>query len=123
MSKFYKCQDCDCNFVSSDTNPEKSCKWCSVPEKRELINPFHTQLAIGILLQDEDALEEKLNLLTEISLATTKRETFEICEGFRERLCNQEKETVGRDSLPVIYKREAEMDSELSKRPENNGDE
>lgn len=70
----------------------------------ELKNKFHTELAIGILLQDEDTLEEKLNLLTELSLSTTKRETFEICEGFRERLCNEQEAKSRNYSLPAIHK-------------------
>jgi hypothetical protein len=55
-----------------------------------LKNSFHTELAIGILISDEETLDAKLDLLTEISLTATNKETFAICEKFRERLCSKE---------------------------------
>lgn len=68
----------------------------------ELKNSFHTELAIGILLQDEDTLENKLNLLTEIGLTATSNGTFAICEKLRNQLCDKEispgREDILRDS-------------------------
>jgi hypothetical protein len=57
-----------------------------------LKNPFHTQLAIGILISDEKTLEAKLDLLTAIGVGSTDKETFNLCEGFRQRLCDEEVE-------------------------------
>lgn len=65
-----------------------------------LKNSFHTQLAIGILLNDEKELEAKLNMLTEIGLTASNKETFKICEDFRERLCRKEVAQERADYLP-----------------------
>jgi hypothetical protein len=74
-----------------------------------LKNSFHTQLAIGILISDEKTLESKLDLLTAISVGSTSKETFDLCEGFRERLCDEEiqevREKLLRDSKTKrVYK-------------------
>lgn len=58
----------------------------------ELKNSWHTELAIGILINDEKDLETKLSLLTEIGLTSKNQETFSICEKLRERLCAEESE-------------------------------
>lgn len=70
-----------------------------------LKNSFHTQLAIGILLNDEPDLVSQLGLLTEISLASRNDETFKICEGFRERLCGQQKEEVRANDIHLVKTR------------------
>lgn len=59
-----------------------------------LKNGLHTELAISILIQDEESLDAKLSLLTEISLTSTNPDTFAICEKLRERLCGEEGEKV-----------------------------
>jgi hypothetical protein len=74
-----------------------------------LKNPFHSQLAIGILIGDEKTLEAKLDLLTAIGVGSTDKETFNLCEAFRERLCDEEiqegREKLLRDSKTKrIYK-------------------
>lgn len=56
----------------------------------ELKNSFHTELGIMILLNDEKNMESKLDVLTAISLATKNKETVEICERIRERICSEE---------------------------------
>lgn len=77
-----------------------------------LKNSFHTQLAIGILLNDENGLEAKLDLLTAIEIETGNEETMRICEEFRERLCRTEEMAQGREELlssseaDRIYKRD-----------------
>jgi hypothetical protein len=76
-----------------------------------LANSFHTQLAIGILLNDEKELEAKLDLLTAIGLAASSEETFEICEGFRERLCGEKGKDQGGESLLPVYRRKTGRDS------------
>lgn len=69
-----------------------------------LTNSWHTQLAIGILLNDEKELETKLNLLTEISLTTKNDETFKICERFRDRLCTEDKKEKSKsESIQPIH--------------------
>lgn len=68
-----------------------------------LKNSFHTELAIGILLSDEETLDAKLNLLTELSLTCSNPETFSLCEKFRERLCNEEIQEGRKDLLPSEY--------------------
>jgi hypothetical protein len=77
----------------------------------ELKNSFHTQLAIGILLNDENELEKKLDLLTAIGLAATNEETFKICEGFRDRLCSEEVQKVGPNDLCAKHQRKPTRDS------------
>lgn len=89
----------------------------------ELKNSFHTELAIGILINDEKELEAKLNLLTEIGLTATSKETFSITEKFRARLCGQEMEDKQRESVSRIYKREANGNSGTKECETNNGDE
>lgn len=50
---------------------------------KQLKNSFHTELAIGILLNDEELLDDKLELLTAIGLAATNEATFKLTEKFR----------------------------------------
>jgi hypothetical protein len=76
-----------------------------------LKNSFHTELAIGILISDEVELERKLDMLTEISLCVSSKETLAICERFRERLCGEQEKTRRPDSLPRIYKSEINRDT------------
>lgn len=71
-----------------------------------LKNSFHTELAIGILINDEKDLEAKLNLLTEIGLTTGNKETFSITEKFRESLCSEKMDDKQREHLPSIRKRD-----------------
>lgn len=87
-----------------------------------LKNSFHTELAIGILLQDEETLDDKLSLLTEISLTSKNKETFGICEAFRERLCNEEIQKVGPDGLRVKYQRQTRPSSRDEITTANNGE-
>lgn len=75
----------------------------------ELKNPFHTELGIAILLNDEKEQKAKLDLLTAIGLTTKNKETFEICERIRERICNEEvpekrKDLVRSPETQRIYK-------------------
>lgn len=88
-----------------------------------LKNSFHTELAIGILISDEETLDAKLSLLTEISLTSKNKETFGICEAFRERLCCEEVEKVGRVQLPFKYRRSINTSEGYEKCDSNNGDE
>lgn len=89
----------------------------------ELKNSWHTQLAIGILVNDEKSLDAKLGLLTEIGLATENEETFKICEEFRNRICAEEVEKSGSNELSVIYKRDTEGSSRDEVSDSDNGDE
>lgn len=66
----------------------------------ELKNSWHTELAIGILINDEPTLENKLDLLTEIGLTASNKETFAICEKFRNKLCDEEVQKGREDLLP-----------------------
>jgi hypothetical protein len=70
----------------------------------DLKNSFHTELAIGILLNDEKELETKLELLTEIGLISKNEETFRICEKFRSRLCSGQEKTGRTVDLHPIHK-------------------
>lgn len=70
-----------------------------------LKNSWHTELAIGILIHDENDLDTKLSLLTEIGLTTKNEETFSICEKFRDRLCAEENLEERNSVPPPIYKR------------------
>lgn len=88
-----------------------------------LKNSFHTQLAIGILLNDEKELEAKLNMLTEIGLTASNKETFKICEDFRERLCVEKVEKKRSNDLPRIYKARSKRSSRNEVANANNGDE
>lgn len=89
----------------------------------ELKNSWHTQLAIGILINDEKSLDAKLGLLTEIGLATENEETFKICEDFRNCLCVEKVEKSRQDELPVIHKRDIERSSGNEVGASGNGDE
>ena len=77
----------------------------------ELKNSFHTELAIGILLNDEPDIETKCDMLTAIGLASSNEEVFKICEKFRDRICSEEVEKVGIDDIPPVYKRATHGDS------------
>lgn len=88
-----------------------------------LKNSFHTQLAIGILLNDEKELESKLSLLTEIGLTASSEETFKICEEFRQRLCAEEVAQKRSDDLPRIYKARPKRSSGNEVTVTDNGDE
>lgn len=87
-----------------------------------LKNSFHTELAIGVLINDEESIDAKLSMLTEIGLASTSRETFEICERYRERLCNEEMETIGANGLRVKYQRQPRLSSWDEITTANNGE-
>ena len=87
-----------------------------------LKNSFHTQLAIWILLQDEETLDDKLNLLTELSIRSPKEEMLKICEEFRERLCNEEIQKVGPDVLRVKYQRQTRPSGRDEITAANNGE-
>jgi hypothetical protein len=68
-------------------------------QKEDRMNNFNTRVAIGTLLNDEKELETKLELLTEISLATRNVKTVEICEEYRFLLCDEESTSKGHDIL------------------------
>lgn len=88
-----------------------------------LKNSFHTQLAVGILLNDEKKLEAKLNMLTEIGLTSSNKETFKICEEFRQRLCVEKVEKKRSDDLPRIHKTRPKRSPGNEVANANNGDE
>ena len=87
-----------------------------------LKNSFHTQLAVGILLQDEETLDDKLNLLTELSIRSPKEEMLKICEEFRERLCREEVEKIRANGLRVKYQRQPRLSSWDEITTANNGE-
>lgn len=89
----------------------------------ELKNSFHTELAIGILLNDEPELSGKLDLLTAIGLAASNKETFGLCEKFRNRLCDSERKDQRKDALPPIHKQRPRRDSGNEKSNELHGEE
>lgn len=74
-------------------------KFINRSSSEPLKNSWHTEMAIGILLNDEELLEDKLDLLTSISLDSTNEETFRICEKLRDNLVNSEKETVAMEPV------------------------
>jgi hypothetical protein len=89
----------------------------------ELENSFHTELAIGILLNDEKELENKLNLLTEIGLTATSSETFSLCEKFRERLVRDQEDSREWKNVSSPIGRDSDEESILQGSNENHGDE
>jgi hypothetical protein len=89
----------------------------------ELNNSFHTELAIGILLNDEKNFETKLAMLTEIGIVSENEETLRICEKFRDRLCSGSTETRGPDDLHSAHKVRDYGSSGQEVPDENNGDE
>lgn len=63
---------------------------------KELKNAWHTELAIGILINDEVELEAKLDLLTSIGITTSNDETFKLCEKIRESLVSESDQEVAK---------------------------